>query len=69
MFVCGRSLGGAVAIHTLAKLGRAGDDYIKGALIENTFTNISDMADRLFGFFKPFKYIKMLIMNLKWDSL
>jgi surfactin synthase thioesterase subunit len=41
VFLFGRSLGGAVAIHTLRKLEQRGDAYFKGAVIENTFTSIS----------------------------
>ena len=50
VFICGRSLGGAVAIHLLEKMTKMEDNYIKGALIENTFTSISDMADKVFAF-------------------
>lgn len=41
VFLLGRSLGGAVAINTLADSARV----FKGAIIENTFTGISEMAD------------------------
>jgi cephalosporin-C deacetylase-like acetyl esterase len=41
VFVFGRSLGGAVAIQTLKLLESQKNPYFQGAVIENTFTNIS----------------------------
>lgn len=41
VYLLGRSLGGAVALHLLAENQR----IFKGAIIENTFTGISEMAD------------------------
>ena len=41
VYLLGRSLGGAVAISTLVENQRV----FKGAIIENTFTGISEMAD------------------------
>ena len=76
----GRSLGGAVAIHTLAKMAKqsnpstldkiAGEDdcYFRGLIIENTFSSISDMADTLFGFLKWIPNIKAKMLKLNWNS-
>ena len=65
----GRSLGGAVGIHTCAKLDKAGDDYIKGLIIENTFTSICDMADAVFGFLKLIPTLKRKMLRLRWESI
>lgn len=50
VFVLGRSLGGAVAIHLAAEMSRQQDFYLNGVIIESTFTSIEDMADRVFPF-------------------
>jgi fermentation-respiration switch protein FrsA (DUF1100 family) len=65
----GRSLGGAVAIHTLRELEEINDSYFKGAIIENTFTSINDMADSVFSFFKWIPAIKKRMLRLKWESI
>ena len=52
VFLHGRSLGGAVASHTMAKLADEKNEWIKGVVIESTFTSISGMADLLFPFLK-----------------
>ena len=80
VFALGRSLGGAVAIHTLAKMAKqsnpstldkiTGEDdcYFRGLIIENTFSSISDMADTLFGFLKWIPNIKAKMLKLNWNS-
>jgi abhydrolase domain-containing protein 13 len=62
VFILGRSLGGAVAIHTVEKYPH----LFRGAIIENTFTSISDMVDIIFFFVKPFKW---LILRNHWTSV
>lgn len=54
LYLLGRSLGGAVALHLISKLDQEdrGRPIFKGVIIENTFTSISDMADELFNFLK-----------------
>ena len=58
-----------MAIHLLAKLDKAGDKYIKGAVIENTFSSICDMADVVFGFLKYVGPLKRAMLRLKWESI
>lgn len=45
IFLFGRSLGGAVALHTAHTHG----DALSGVIVENTFTSISDMVHTLMG--------------------
>lgn len=68
VFVFGRSLGGAVAIHTLRKLEEKGEHFFKGAVIENTFTNISSMAEAVFPLFRYIPGLKNKLLRLKWES-
>ena len=68
VFVCGRSLGGAVAIHLTAALDRMGDNYIKGCVVENTFTSILEMADLMFPILAGKPGCKKAIMCDHWDS-
>ena len=68
VFVFGRSLGGAVAIHTLRQLLDRGEHYFKGAVIENTFTSISKMAESVFPAFALIPWIKERMLRLKWES-
>ena len=44
----GRSLGGAVAIDLVSKNKAVSN--IKGLILENTFTSIPDMVDKIFPF-------------------
>lgn len=53
IFVFGRSLGGAVA----AQLALSKPNHVKGIILENTFTSLSDMVDALLPFLKPFKFL------------
>lgn len=50
VFLIGRSLGGAVSIHLVAS--GACNDLFKGVIIENTFSCIGEMAEKLFPFLK-----------------
>ena len=50
-------------------MAKAGDDYIKGALIENTFTSIDEMSTVVFPFLKWIGPIKSLMLKLKWESI
>ena len=68
VFVFGRSLGGAVAIHTLRKLESKGEHYFKGAVIENTFTNISSMAESVFPPLRFIPALKEKLLRLRWES-
>lgn len=65
VYLLGRSLGGAVAISTLVENQRV----FKGAIIENTFTGISEMADQLFPFLKLVPWLKQQMLKVHWDSL
>ncbi|XP_796285.2 protein ABHD13 [Strongylocentrotus purpuratus] len=47
LFVFGRSLGGAVAIHIAAQ--KMNNGRLKGLIIENTFTSIQEMGSHLFS--------------------
>jgi len=64
VFLFGRSLGGAVALH-LADYARRRDIPIAGVMVENTFTSISDMVDHLMPVVAPFK---ALVLRIRWDS-
>jgi fermentation-respiration switch protein FrsA (DUF1100 family) len=66
IFVTGRSLGGAVAIHVAAKL--KGDALVAGVVIENSFTSISSMVDKMFPFLAVGD-LKNQFLRLKWDSI
>ena len=60
VFVFGRSLGGAVAIYA------AGLGYnIRGLLLENTFTNISDMVSAVMP---KIAFLKNLVLRIDWPS-
>ena len=68
VFLLGRSLGGAVATHTQARLADNGDEWIKGVILENTFTSISTMADLIFPFLTKLGPIKTCMLKLDWNS-
>jgi len=61
LYILGRSLGGAVAIHIIHKLNLK----IKGLILENTFSSMGDMVDHLFPMVKNFK--RFLLKN-NWPS-
>ena len=60
--VFGRSLGGAVATALTTKHS----EEIRGLMIENSFTSISDMVDQLFPLLRP---LKRFILRLDWKSI
>ena len=57
----GRSLGGAVASYMV----HLDDSPFVGLVLENTFTSISDMVDKLFYVVSNFKW---LILENFWDT-
>ena len=61
IYVFGRSLGGAVATF----LAHKKQGQIKGLILENTFTSISDMVDQIFKYLSK---LKGLILRIEWDS-
>eukprot|EP00921_Rhytidocystis_pertsovi_P000850 GHVQ01001454.1.p1 GENE.GHVQ01001454.1~~GHVQ01001454.1.p1 ORF type:complete len:357 (-),score=59.40 GHVQ01001454.1:1905-2975(-) len=71
VFVFGRSIGGAVAIDLAAKRS----PMLRGIIVENTFTNLHDMGEWVFPFFRPLRplirYVQRLEMNnqLKVQSI
>lgn len=62
IFVFGRSLGGAVGIYLCSKM----KENIQGLILENTFTSISDMVDRIFPYIS---FLKKFILRIEWNSL
>ena len=66
LFLCGRSLGGAAALHLITQ--KAFKDTFKGLILENTFTSISEMTDKLFPFFKMIPDLKKKLLKMNWDS-
>jgi fermentation-respiration switch protein FrsA (DUF1100 family) len=69
VFIFGRSLGGAVAVHIadLLKSDKHGDG-LRGLILENTFTSISDIIDILFPWL-AWSFIKKTFVRLKWDTI
>ena len=63
VFLFGQSLGGAVAVRCAAS--RAPHE-VAGLILENTFTSISDMVDRLLPFVAP---LKPWLLRIKWASV
>ena len=62
VFVMGRSLGGAVATYVLA----SGDYKVRGAILENTFTSIDDMVDKIFPYVS---FFKRWILRNHWRTI
>jgi fermentation-respiration switch protein FrsA (DUF1100 family) len=62
MFLIGRSLGGAVAIYTASQYKQ----LFRGVIVENTFTSMGDMVDKIFFFLR---YFKFLILRNYWQSI
>lgn len=69
IFMLGRSLGGAVAIHTAMNLEDQEEFQLAGLIIESTFESISAMTDHLFPFLKKLGNLKSHMLKLKWESL
>jgi fermentation-respiration switch protein FrsA (DUF1100 family) len=63
LFLYGRSLGGAVSVYLASH--EQFKTKIKGVILENTFTSISDMIDAIMPIFK---YLKFLQTN-HWRSI
>ena len=68
VFIVGRSLGGATAVHTAARLAKQDDEWVKGVILENTFTSVSKIADSLFPFLKAIPNLKRKMLRLDWNS-
>eukprot|EP00455_Lapot_gusevi_P024909 TRINITY_DN2602_c0_g2_i4.p1 TRINITY_DN2602_c0_g2~~TRINITY_DN2602_c0_g2_i4.p1 ORF type:complete len:218 (-),score=23.03 TRINITY_DN2602_c0_g2_i4:20-673(-) len=64
IFLYGQSLGGAVAISVAAHPQYA--HKIRGTIVENTFTCISEVCDQVFPLLK---YIKPFVLRMDWPSL
>ena len=62
VFLLGRSLGGAVALHTVYNH----PTLFRGVIIENSFTSLPDMVDVVFFFLK---YFKFLVLRNYWRSI
>lgn len=62
IFIFGRSLGGAVAVHLCSKR----KENIQGLILENTFTSIGQMVDHIFPFIS---FLKQVILCIDWNSL
>lgn len=65
VFLFGRSLGGAVALH-LADYAQQQRLPVAGVIVENTFTNIAEMVDHLMPVIAP---LKGLVLRIRWDSM
>lgn len=61
IYILGRSLGGAVAIYIINHL----KPNIRGLIVENTFTSMSDLIDKIFPFLKQ---VKNLLLKNHWPS-
>ena len=80
IFVFGQSLGGAVAVATAAKNSSLAGVIVEvrrtislqrkrsylTTMPQNSFTNISELVDKLFPYVAP---LKSCLLRLKWDSL
>lgn len=64
IFLFGRSLGGAVAIH-LAHYAECNNIPVAGVMVENTFLSISKMVDAIMPLVAP---LKGFILRIGWDS-
>jgi len=61
ILVFGRSLGGAVAVDLCSK----NPNKIHGLILENTFTSIPDMIDRVLPILSHFKFL----CTIHWESI
>jgi len=66
VFLVGRSLGGAVALHLLSEPEYQG--VFRACIIENTFTSMLDMAMLRFMLMRMFPWLKMFL-TIKWDNI
>lgn len=68
--LCGRSLGGAVAVQLASQLCmQKGGPGVAALIIENSFTSVEDMVDCMFPFFKPLGGLKKWFLRLSWRSI
>eukprot|EP01066_Platyproteum_vivax_P007463 Platyproteum_vivax@DN2925_c0_g1_i1.p1 len=65
VFLFGRSLGGAIAVW----LAHREPVWVRGVVLENTFTSIADMVDVVFPFLMPFRPLINFLRRLEMDSL
>jgi pimeloyl-ACP methyl ester carboxylesterase len=63
IFIMGSSIGGAVAIDVTSK----NQDKVRGLILENTFTNMSDMVNLVFPYPMISKVASLLLLD-KWES-
>ena len=63
VIIHGTSLGAGVGLHTL--VNNALTQRIKGFIVENTFTSLSEMADRIYPKLRIFR--KLILRNF-WDN-
>jgi pimeloyl-ACP methyl ester carboxylesterase len=61
VYILGRSLGGAVAVHIIHKL----NPRIKGLILENTFSSMGDMVDHLFPMIT---HLKSFLLKNNWPT-
>lgn len=67
--ICGRSLGGAVAIHVAAQLETMKLEHPPSCvIIENSFTSISDLVGFLFPYLN-IPFFKEQFLRLRWKSI
>jgi len=62
LFLFGQSLGGAVAVRCASELPA---EQLAGVILENTFTSIGDMVDKLMPVVAP---LKRWLQRITWDS-
>jgi len=62
IYILGRSLGGAVAVYIINHL----KPNIRGLIIENTFTSMPDLIDKIFPFLK---HLKFLLLKNFWPTI
>ena len=55
-----------MGLHLLADLK---EPVFRGAIIENTWTTMSEMANVLFPFLSVIKGIKNKMLKMNWDNL
>jgi len=65
IFLFGRSLGGAIALDLAMKYPQ----HVRGVVVENTFTSLSDMVEVLFPFLLPLKWLVTKLQRLHMDTI
>lgn len=74
-YIFGRSLGGAVwfalweAVHGFADENKAKYPKLEGLIIENTFTSIPELVDKIFPWMKIAPPIKNYFLRLSWNTM